>query len=246
MKTKPNAFRSTSGFTLVELLVVIAIIGTLAALAFTMGPKMLRRGAAAKSVQNVRQIGALIMTYGTDHSGRLPPMRGEVVDASGQKVETHWHQAMLLAAYPDVPLDKMDEKWYESVKPFMRNPLCTATSKPYAFAKWNPGYAMNRQIASNLKLNVSDDWSTGQSGPQTTEIPLSAIPDPSLAPIVVPWGNWHYVASDLQTNDFKGFLVEGKFPVLFLDGHVESMTPNDYTLGRPKGRDLGNVPKPKP
>jgi prepilin-type N-terminal cleavage/methylation domain-containing protein len=245
MKIKSNAFRPTAGFTLVELLVVIAIIGTLAALAFTMGPKMLKRGAAAKSVQNIRQIGALIMGYGSDHGGRLPPMRGEVVDASGKNVETHWHQALLVAAYPDVPVEKMDDKWYESVKPFMRNPLCTKTSKPAAFANWNPGYAMNRQIASNLKLNVSEDWSPGKNGPQTTEVPLSAIPDPSLTPIVVPRGDWHYVASDLQSTDFKGFLVEGKFPVLFLDGHIESMTPNDYTLARPKGRDLGNVPKPK-
>ena len=245
MKRKPNAFRPTSGFTLVELLVVIAIIGTLAALAFTMGPKMLKRGAAAKSVQNIRQIGTLIMGYGVDHNGRLPPMRGEVVDASGKNVETHWHQALLLAAYPDVALEKMDNKWYESIKPFMRNPMCSATSKPAAFANWNPGYAMNRQIAVNLDLNISDNWSPGKFGPQTTEVPIALIPDLSLTPIVVPRGDWHYVPSDLQTKDFKGFLVEGKFPVLFLDGHIESMTPNDYTMARPKGRDLGNVPKPR-
>ncbi len=245
MKKKPNSIRTSAGFTLVELLVVIAIIGTLAAVAFTMGPKMMKRGAAAKSTQNIRQIGTLIMGYTGDSAGRLPPGRGEVQDASGKWVQTHWHEALLLQAYPDVPLANMDEKWYESVKPFMRNPLCTATSKPHAFAKWNPGYAMNRQISANLKLDISDDWSEGKNGPQTTQVPLSAIPDPSLTPIVAPRDDWHYNAADLQSADLKGFLVEGKMPVLFIDGHVETMTPNDYALPRPKGRDLGNVPKPK-
>lgn len=245
MKRKPHSTFPTTGFTLVELLVVIAIIGTLAALAFAMGPKMMKRGAAAKSTQNIRQIGTLIMGYTGDSAGKLPPMRGEVQDASGKWVETHWHQALLLQAYPDVPLASMDDKWYESVKPFMRNPLCTKTSKPSAFANWNPGYAMNRQIASNLKLNVSESWTPGENGPQTTQVPLFAIPDPSLTPIVAPRGDWHYVASDLQSPDLKGFLVEGKMPVLFIDGHVETMTPNDYALPRPKGRDLGNVPKLK-
>ena len=245
MKRKSHASHSPVGFTLVELLVVIAIIGTLAALAFTMGPKMLKRGAAAKSTQNIRQIGSLVLGYSGDHAGLLPPGRGEVQDASGKWVQTHWHEALLSAAYPDVPVAKMGNQWYESAKPFMRNPLCTKTSKPCAFAHWNPGYALNRQIGYNLRLNKSDDWGPGKSGPQTTEVPLSAIPDPSLTPIVAPRGDWHYTATDLLSNDIKGFLVEGKLPILFLDGHIETMTPNEYALPRPKGRDLGNVPKAK-
>ena len=247
MKRKPNVLRLSAGFTLVELLVVIAIIGTLAAMAFTMGPKMLKRGGAAKSAQNMRQIGSLMLGYMGDHAGTLPPPRPDVINPDGSAVrgDVHWHQALLVMAYPDVPVEKMDLTWYERTKPFMRNPLCTKNSKPWAYANWNPGYAINLQIAENLKLNKSNSWDPGQNGPPNTGVPLLAIPDPSRTPMVIPWGNWLYSAGDLQSKDMLGFLTEGKLPVLFVDGHLETMTPNDYTLPRPRGRDLGNVPKPK-
>ena len=245
MKRKPKTFRMSAGFTLVELLVVIAIIGTLAALAFTMGPKMMKRGAAAKATQNMRQIGSLLMGYATDHSGVLPTARPDIVDANGKAVasDTHWHQALLLQVYSDLDVKGLDLKWYNATNPFMRNPMCTKTSKPYGYDSWNPGYAINLSIGKNLKLNKSDSWDPGAGGPQTTGAPLHAIPEPGKTPIVVPRGDWHYEAANLLTSDFKAFLVDGKFPVLFVDGHVETMTPNEYALPRPKGRDLGNVPQ---
>ncbi len=62
----------SSGFTLVELLVVIAIIAVLAGMALTATRNVHARADAAAALSNLRQIGAAISSYTSDHNGILP------------------------------------------------------------------------------------------------------------------------------------------------------------------------------
>lgn len=244
MKKNPTLLRKSTGFTLVELLVVFVIVATLAAVAFTMGPKMKRRADAAKSVMNMRQIGSTMGIYMADNSNALPTPRMEIKEANGSTSHVHWHQAMLAQVYPGVETSKFNEKtWWNANKPFLWNPLMTAKSKPNAFEPWFPGYSINMQINYNLTGNYN--WNAETGGPQTSKITLSMIPEPSRTPMVSVRGDWHYTAADLLKADVKSLLVDGKLPVLFVDGHVENLTPNEYALPRPKGRDYGNVPPKK-
>lgn len=239
MKKNPSFLKTQAGFTLVELLVVIVIIATLAALSLTVGPRMMRRGDAAKSVQNMRQIGTLIAGYSVENYSRLPAPRADVPDGNGGYSQLHWHETLLAQAYPDTDKSKfMDIKWWESNKPFMRNPLCDKDSKPNPFAGWNPGYAMNLQIAENLGKS-SGDWTAGKGGAQAVGIPLALIPDPARTPIVAPRGDWHFTYKPDQIKEvgLKDFLVDDKMPILFVDGHVETMALNDYDT-----RQLYNMP----
>jgi prepilin-type N-terminal cleavage/methylation domain-containing protein/prepilin-type processing-associated H-X9-DG protein len=244
MKIKPNHFRPAHGFTLVELLVTITIIAVLAALAFTMGPKMMKKGEGAKSIANMRQIGSTMGLYLADNLGNLPTGRIDIQSPNGSWASGyHWHQALLAQIYPDTEISKFeDAKWWEVNKPFLKNPLMTAKTKPKAFTPYYPGYAINMQISYNL-FPGKYDWTPGASGPQTQKINISMIPEPGRTPLVTSRSDWHYTAADLlKPEETKPFLIEGKLPVLYVDGHVESMTPNEYALPRPKGRDYNNVP----
>lgn len=225
MKKNPMIFGRRHGFTLIEMLVVFVIVISLAAVAFTMGPKMKRRGDAAKSIQNMRQIGTALMTYAVDHNACLPPPRGE--DSEG-KNQIHWHQVLLEFSYPDVEPGKFGEfEWWNDTDPYLRNPLLTEKSKPNAFAPWFPGYAMNRELSSNLGMD-SGDWSAGKKGPQTIGIPLNRIPDTARTPIIAPRFDWHYAGADLVKPEMEFLLIEGKLPVLFVDGHLENIRPQEY------------------
>lgn len=64
--------RETSGFTLVELLVVIAVVAVLATLGLGAASSTLERGRSAKCLSSMRQVGAAVQMYGSDHNARLP------------------------------------------------------------------------------------------------------------------------------------------------------------------------------
>jgi prepilin-type N-terminal cleavage/methylation domain-containing protein/prepilin-type processing-associated H-X9-DG protein len=242
MRKTPSSSARPRGFTLVEILVVITISLVLAAIAFTMGPKMLKRGDAARSVQNMRQIGPLLLAYTTENNGRLPAPRADVPDGKGGFNQLHWHETLMLQVYPNTNPDELrKEDWWVSNKPFLRNPLCTADTKPYPWAWWNPGYAINLQIGENLGLS-SGDWNPGKGGPQSLGIPLASIPDPARTPIVATRGDWHFnfTPDQLKDPNLTPFLVDGKMPILFVDGHVESMLLAEYA-----SRELYNQPPKK-
>jgi len=59
-------------FTLVEILVVIAIIAVLAALLIPAARGMIERSQSTRSTSNLRQIGAAVALYTTEHDGSFP------------------------------------------------------------------------------------------------------------------------------------------------------------------------------
>ncbi len=223
--------KSKSGFTLVELLVVIVIIAVLAGLSFTVGPKMLRKADATKSVQNIRQIAPVMMTYASDNSFRLPALRGMVPVDSGTEMEQIWHEVVLAQLFPDANLNSFKrEDWWESHEPFLRNPLLTKKSRPRPWTPTNPGYAMNRRIFDNLNRDIQEP------------IPLSVLSDQSRTPLIAPYDDneYTYVGGQATSTSLEGLLIDGQIPVLFVDGHVEVMTPRQY-----EDRELFNFPPPR-
>jgi len=85
--------RNHAAFTLIELLVVVAILGILITLVATFAPGAIMRGKEAKSLNNMRQVGAGFQLYVSDNDFFLP-----------SRIETgdKW-PALLLAGYLDDP-----------------------------------------------------------------------------------------------------------------------------------------------
>lgn len=222
-----------SGFTLIELLVVIAIIIALTGLGLTMLASSRKKAQAAVSVSNMRQIGIHLMGYASSHGNRLPPARADLEDGSGGWGQLHWFEALLAEARPELEPDTWrEETWWLRTKPVFYNPLIDEESKPNAFAWWNPGYAINRQIVTNLDPDgIGWNWSPGKHGPQTYAIPLTRIREPARTPIIAPRADWHYTYSNTEIKEpgLENFLVDGKMPILFIDGHVERMPLAEYT-----------------
>ncbi len=221
------------GFTLVELLVVIVIIAAVAALSLTMLPRMMARAKANQSLQNMRQFSPLITTYAGDHSMKLPAARGPVEQPDGITVDLQWHEVCLAILYPDIAAAEFKtKKWWDSTKCIFRNPLFKETALPRGWAPLNPGYGMNEMIAENL-ASVNTDPAAPAADPLTVSIALASIPDPGRTPLIAPSDNWHYrydpnEIAGIATHTLKDLLVEGKVPVLFVDGHIEVVTPGEY------------------
>jgi prepilin-type N-terminal cleavage/methylation domain-containing protein len=218
----------THGFTLVELLVVIVIVASLAALALTLGPRMMARAKFTESIQNIRQIAPLLTTYAADNNMTLPPVRGDVRLPDGTVELLQWNEVCLSLIYPDTDLETMrNQTWWDKNKVILKNPLFRNNTP------LKPGYAMNEMIAQNVDDN----------GDLTTPIPLALIPDASRTPLVAPYSDFYYSFSSGQIAGFKkeplsDLLSEGKLPVVFVDGHLETMTPKEYN-----DRKLDEMPK---
>ncbi len=230
---KPNRV----GFTLVELLVVIAIIAALAALSFTVGPKMLRKAKATEAMQNMRQLGPVITTYATDHEMKLPAAKGPAVQSDGVAANLQWNQVCLAMLFPDTkPTDLNSKVWWDKNKTMFKNPLFKASTF------LNPGYGMNQMIPENIAT------AAGGAVPAldvllATQVPLAAVSEPHRTPLIAPFNNYYFRFDAAELRGFKtpplsNLLSDDKMPILFLDGHVESLTPSEYT-----SRQLSEMPK---
>ncbi len=221
-----SAERKHDGFTLIELLVVIVIIAALAALSFTVLPRMMRKAKASEAMSNLRQFAPLLTSYATDHSMILPAAKDNEVVVDGVSVRLQWTEVCLNQLFPDVAVTKFTDKaWWEQTKPFLRNPL---------YKSWtpaNPGYALNEMIAVNV--DAARELPSG-TDPLKIAVPLAAIPDPARTPWIAPGVDLHYRLSSagdataFKSGSLKDLLVEGKFAVLFVDGHIETIAPTEY------------------
>ncbi|RYD50573.1 MAG: type II secretion system protein, partial [Verrucomicrobiaceae bacterium] len=182
----------TAGFTLVELLVVIVIIGALAALSFTVGPKMMAKAKGTESMQNIRQIGPTLMNYAADNAMMLPAIRGPVTREEGGVADTQWNEVCLAMLFPTTKADEFKTKdWWNKNKTFLRNPMFKETAKPRGWTPLNPGYAFNAMIAENLAKATGGPMPTPEELLQK-KLPVAALTDPGRTPLIAPFDNYYY------------------------------------------------------
>jgi prepilin-type processing-associated H-X9-DG protein len=215
------------------LLVVIVIIAALAALSFAVGPRMMLKARANAATQNLRQLGPLISTYASDHEMKLPPAKASATQPDGTIAEVQWNEICLALLYPDTPPAEFKTKaWWKNNKVILNNPAFKETATPRGWSPLNSGYAINEMIPENLAL-ASTGMVPAHNELLGVSVPLAAIADPGRTPLIAPCDNFFFrydeaQLSEFRSGTFKELLSDGKVPVLFVDGHIEAISPSEY------------------
>lgn len=211
------------GFTLVELLVVIAIIAVLVSTTAVMAPRIRKKGMQSKSVTNLRQMTTLLTSYANDHSNRMPPPVTPAKESEAEK-DTYWY-AYLQQEISNKELPSLvKDDWWKQNQTIFQNPLHPKKDLKYA----SVGYAMNTALAGNIAAARDEELDPADS--KFTPVNLATIREPERIPIVMPHWSWGYTCDPREAADkrFKPYTVTDRLPVLFLDGHIDSMTPKEY------------------
>lgn len=230
---KPKGFRTSKGFTIVELLVVVAIIIVLSAASFAIGKRMIFKARASVMANNMKQISSFITSYATDNQQQILPCRGDVVQMDGSiDPDGLWHEIILSMMFETTdPARFKEESFWDGQELFLRNPLFLEGEDPRGWEPLNPGYGYNLMLPENYQ--TSEGGSTDQDSVERTMVPIAYVDEPTRTPIIAPADNYYYRYDESQigeweTGTISRWLVDGNFPVLFFDGHIESVKPRTY------------------
>ncbi len=222
------------GFTLVELLVAIAIIAALVGTSAVMAPKILKKGQQTKMVANMRQMASAFTAYTIEHSNRLPPAVTPA-EESEVRVETYWFM-YLEQQLTGGSLEKFtkDAYWKSKNQSIFVNSMHPKKS----LGKKSPGYGINLLLPVNIAESRGDTVLIEDA--PFAAVNMALVRDPERTPIVMPHWEFAYKCDRVEASSklFAPYTVNNRLPVLFLDGHTETMTPKEYVA-----RKLDRAPR---
>lgn len=174
-----------AAFTLIECLVAIAIIAILAVIVAVAAPQLIARADDADALGKIRQMGAAVLHYPSDHNGFLPPLfPGQVLEYEGGRAGRIVTEC---AAYLGVPSGK--------------GKFLAARLMPRAYAKLAEPkdknamrvYVMNTAVTNNGAVVGPFGRVTTPGQPPTGSTPLGALSGAG--------GIWMMSTADQQQNN---------------------------------------------
>jgi len=206
---KPSTHTRSSGFSLTEILVVIVIIIVLAAISMVATKAFREKAGAAVCVQNLRQIGVGLHSYIADKGGRFP-------DGSADVSWTVKGRCWYDAAAENMSRQYDFDNWRGDLLPSACG--CPSGHGKAYWPSWpyTGDYAANWHLGSEIRT-------------------LASVKNPSATP---------YVQDTVMQNNFGAGIFNagfdkksgqafaarhnGKGNILWVDGHVSSLTYAEY------------------
>lgn len=202
MKSLDNNSHTKDGFTLIELLTVIAIVAVLAGILIPAVGAVRKKAHEATSQSNLRQLGVLFQLYGTESKGSLP---------YGYTGSQGWD-----VAFVEANLIKEEE-----LRALVYTPLQEGLSE------FPRSYSMTRGYWNGV----------AQTNPATPPTKLLKVEKPSQTLLLAErfhpnntygWSAFSVINSPKEQTDAAPDRTI--FNYLFVDGHVEALTP-EQTIG---------------
>jgi prepilin-type N-terminal cleavage/methylation domain len=208
----PFSRRRPAAFTLVELLTVIAVIGILAAIVISTLGRVRRNAQQARSIANLRQIGAAMLAFAGDNKGMVPV----------------WHD--YTQTTPDLPgLPVMSGRyWWEALQTYLG-------TDPEIFH--SPAHAeFDGSSRTRLRETLSYGWNYAVMGRHVGDnskdgdhtLRIQDFPTPSLA-LAASDGravdSWGFIAHDAPPD---GNRYGGRVPAVFADGHTAVLAASEF------------------
>ena len=219
-KSTPSRLRP-AGFTLPEVLIVIVIIAVLAAIMLVLVRGMRERAQAAVCAQNLKQIGIGLHAYISENNGRFPNGRAHVSwlrDDSNNSLGLSWYDA----AAKNLGRENYSKKFNDPAADPLPDVFCCPSGhgKPY-----HPAWPYTGDYAANLYL--------GQENHKV--LTMSAVKNPSSTPYVQDTVRQNNFGANIYSSGFSrdsdfAFAARhgGKGNILWVDGHVSSLTYEEY------------------
>lgn len=223
--TAPATRGHTHAFTLVEVLVVISIVAVLAALAMAAFGSAMTRAQESESHSNLRQLGAAFHAFTAENNGSLPL---GALQLKGSPTANSWDG--LLSDYTDI-----NSALYTS--------LHDTSSYDAERIGLPRSYSMVRTSNGGIKGVAIAGFNVSVPPPGMR---LARVERPGetllLAEWFIPWnaaGGYAFSVIDRPAQQLQSSPDRTKFNYLFLDGHIESLSPEETigggTLDRPEG-----------
>lgn len=230
-------------YSLTELLVLVTIIAILLGLVFPVYQNIVNMSASTKCAANLRHVGAAGLSLIADHNGKMP-------DALFWRYAGEKYAADSLMPYLGFAPEK-EPVSPESPSESTASP--TVLSCPAAFKAigaerlndWNRTYSINTYACATEGGTHSSPSSGGQFTPEYRAQTLAAVSDPAsmcffMDADFLPNGKARrYVSTASKNQIWSEETQDGLFAghreqvnVVFLDGHVEAVSPADIPTSR--------------